>query len=127
MIWFGGDEYEGLGGTYGFENGVLKDDEDIVIKTRDLVWMRRTSRPDEDYCGSCAGVLRYGSAAAARRARRAQRRSGQPEDTETDWYEVTSTNAADKLDRAEHFDVMKRAAVCDKCNVDLEVGMATAV
>ena len=132
VIWFGGEEYEGLGGTYKFDDGVLKDDDGVVIDTKDLVWMRRTSTPDEDYCGTCAGVLRYGSAGAARRAARARRRSGLEDDTDTDtdWYEVTSTNAPDKLDRSEHFSVNKWAAACDKCNVDLEVGImrvATAV
>ena len=35
VIWFGGEEYEGLGGTYKFDDGVLKDDDGVVMKSRE--------------------------------------------------------------------------------------------
>ena len=129
VLWFNGtEEYEGLGGTYTYASGVLRDPDGDQLECRRLEWWRRDDCGDSDYCGTCYRKRRFGSAAGAARALRAASRSNgvaaAPARPDV-WYAVTEYNCRERCIQ-EHYNNGVYEAECDDCGADLSVTPATA-
>ena len=127
VLWFNGtDEYEGIGGTYTYASGVLRDPDGDQLECRRLEWWRREDRHDVDYCGTCYVKRRFGSKDGAARARRAASRSGDSAPAVEVFYAVTEYNARDRCVTDQHYSNGIYEAECDDCGAELSVTPATA-
>jgi hypothetical protein len=47
VLHFGDQEYEGIGGTYSYEGGVLRDADSDTVETRRLLWWHQRAGPPD--------------------------------------------------------------------------------
>ena len=121
VLWFGADEYEGLGCTYSYRNRTIYDNDGERLPTKSLDWYHLFT---DKTCSSRTGARDLCSVCHGRRVNR--RAGGRRGDVQTLRTLVTQSNCH-QLDEGEYKNgVGLFEACCDKCDSHLWIECATA-